>query len=256
MFKLPVSFLILALSLIFVSTLSIIQYPQAFADTVTVSIPSGTGIPSCEKTNSCYDPSGMLVQKGDSVKWINHDTAAHTVTSGNPTDGPDGLFNSGHIMGNYDYSFKFTETGNYDYFCILHPWMQGNIVVFDISEDEDNYTPPPQSNNYPTKNNNDYDEDSRINIILSNRIETLNYELQNLKTQLEAEKIRADMLAVDKGRLNIMYDELESESDQMRQTISEQKDTLMELKEEIKSLKALVMEQLTVLNDLFLKLSS
>ncbi|WP_299293540.1 plastocyanin/azurin family copper-binding protein [Nitrosopumilus sp.] len=245
-------------SLLF-GTMFSITLQEAFAETVTISIPSGTAAPGCETSNSCYDPSGVLVQQGSTVKWINKDAAAHSVTSGNPTDGPDGVFDSGLIMGSYDYSFRFTSVGSYDYFCILHPWMEGNIVVFELPdepENKDRYTPPNSNGNNPAQNNNGYDEDSRINVVLSNRITTLNYEVENLKSQLETEKTRAEMLALDKGQLRIMYDELESESNSMRQTISEQKDHIAELKDEIKSLRALAMEQLAVLNDLFLKFSS
>ena len=27
------------------------------------------------------------------------------------------------------YQFTFTEQGNYDYYCILHPWMIGTVNV-------------------------------------------------------------------------------------------------------------------------------
>ena len=62
----------------------------------------------------------------------NQDTEVHTVTSGTPADGPDGLFDSG-LIDNYMYFYHtFEEAGTYDYFCTLHPWMQGKVVVGEI----------------------------------------------------------------------------------------------------------------------------
>ena len=97
--------------------------------TVEVNMPAGTSVPGCEETDSCYVPSSVNIQKGDTVKWTNSDTAAHTVTSGTPDAGPDGNFDSSLVMGKGSFSNKFDQTGSYDYFCMVHPWMQGNVRV-------------------------------------------------------------------------------------------------------------------------------
>jgi len=94
-----------------------------------VSIPPETGVPGCEISNACYLPADAAMSPGGEVIWTNHDAIPHTVTSGNPHDGPNGLFDSGLLMPNKTYSMKFDLAFEYDYFCIVHPWMQGTIVV-------------------------------------------------------------------------------------------------------------------------------
>jgi plastocyanin len=56
------------------------------------------------------------------------DSAAHTVTSGAPAN-HDGEFDSGMMMVNQTYEFTFTDAGEYDYHCMLHPWMTGKVMV-------------------------------------------------------------------------------------------------------------------------------
>ena len=97
--------------------------------TVDVSMPSGTSSPGCEETDSCFIPSMVSINSGDTVNWINDDTAAHTVTSGSPSDGPDQIFDSSLVMAGTSFEFTFDNSGSYDYFCMVHPWMVGNVQV-------------------------------------------------------------------------------------------------------------------------------
>jgi len=97
--------------------------------TVSVDIPSGTSVPGCEETNECWLPSSVTIQMGDTVEWINSDTAAHTVTGGLPADGPSGVFDSSLVLAGAQYAFTFEEAGSYDYFCMVHPWMVGDVQV-------------------------------------------------------------------------------------------------------------------------------
>ena len=62
--------------------------------------------------------------------WNNDDTAAHTVNSGNAhKGGPDGKFDSGIVMSGNSFEVTFDKAGSYDYFCMVHPWMTGNVNV-------------------------------------------------------------------------------------------------------------------------------
>ena len=97
--------------------------------THTVDMPEGTAVPGCEETNACYLPADITINAGDTVEWINVDTAAHTVTGGSPADGPSGVFDSSLVMGGASYAFTFEEAGSYDYFCMVHPWMVGSVTV-------------------------------------------------------------------------------------------------------------------------------
>ena len=90
----------------------------------------GSSTPGCEDTNSCFDPNPVTIVMGGTVTWENVDNAAHTVTSGSPADGPDGVFDSSLIMaGGASFSHTFDAAGTYDYFCMVHPWMSGVVIV-------------------------------------------------------------------------------------------------------------------------------
>ncbi len=117
--------------------------PTAFADhaTASVSIPSGTSVPGCEAEKKCFIPYQVTIDPGGEVIWSNDDTAAHTVTSGTAADGPDGNFDSSLFMAGTTFSVKFDdyEPGTYQYFCMVHPWMTGEVIVEEamMMEEED-----------------------------------------------------------------------------------------------------------------------
>ena len=99
-----------------------------------ISIPQGAGTPGCENTSECYLPFSLEIQVGDTVLWSNDDTAAHTVSSGTPADGMDGIFDSSLFMSGTSFEFTFDESGEYPYFCMVHPWMTGEIIVNKIHD--------------------------------------------------------------------------------------------------------------------------
>ena len=101
----------------------------AVPQTHIVETAMGSGAPGCETSNACYLPQDITISTGDTVRWDNVDTAAHTVTGGSPADGPSGVFDSSLLMAGLDYSFTFNDAGNYDYFCMVHPWMVGSVTV-------------------------------------------------------------------------------------------------------------------------------
>ena len=116
--------------------------PQAFAETITVSVPLATSVPGCEKTDECFIPSEVRIKVGDEVTWENDDTAAHTVTSGTATDGPSGVFDSGLFMAATTYSVQFDEEGDFPYFCLVHPWMEGIVRVGTGTNEKPSSTQP------------------------------------------------------------------------------------------------------------------
>jgi plastocyanin len=133
--------------------------------TFNVSIPQGVSAPGCESTDECYLPYSLTIQVGDTVLWSNDDTAAHTVTSGTP-DGIDGVFDSGLFMSGNTFDYTFDKSGTYPYFCMVHPWMIGEVIVnetFDVQHgitvgepspsapiDEPVAEPAPESTDEPT----------------------------------------------------------------------------------------------------------
>ena len=74
--------------------------PSAFAahHEVTITNAPGSSTPGCEETDSCFIPSTVTVEVGAEVTWDNTDTAAHTASGGNPTDGLTGPWDSSLIM--------------------------------------------------------------------------------------------------------------------------------------------------------------
>ena len=93
-----------------------------------VIMPTKVSRPGCEKIDKCYIPSEITVEKGSSVTWINEDSAFHSVTSG-VYDEPTGLFDSGYMDPYQTFSYVFDTSGTYDYYCTLHPWMEGKVIV-------------------------------------------------------------------------------------------------------------------------------
>ena len=93
-----------------------------------VIMPTKVSRPGCEKIDKCYIPSKIAVEKGSSVTWINEDSAFHSVTSG-VYDEPTGLFDSGYMDPYQTFSYVFDTSGTYDYYCTLHPWMEGKVIV-------------------------------------------------------------------------------------------------------------------------------
>jgi plastocyanin len=93
-----------------------------------VIMPSKVSRPGCEEDDRCYIPSQIVIEHGKQVTWVNEDSAFHSVTSGfygEPTE----LFDSGHLDPYQSFSFTFDEIGIYDYYCTLHPWMDGQVIV-------------------------------------------------------------------------------------------------------------------------------
>lgn len=112
-----------------------------------VSIPKGSANPEVDITKftekQWYKPSPITINVNDTVKWVNNDTESHTVTSGvgggiasaatNAKGKPNGLFDSGLFKPGSSWSLKFNKSGTYNYFCTIHPWMEGIVNVKDTN---------------------------------------------------------------------------------------------------------------------------
>src|SRR5437867_12632451 len=70
-----------------------------------------------------YGPSMLTVPVGTTVTWVNHDEEPHTVTSGT------GAFSSAGLVNDDTFVQTFTKPGTYQYFCSIHPYMKGTLVV-------------------------------------------------------------------------------------------------------------------------------
>ena len=70
-----------------------------------------------------YNPTTIQAKTGEWVTWSNNGVDVHTVTDVN------GAFDSGQLLPSEGYSVFFDQPGTYDYFCALHDWMKGKVVV-------------------------------------------------------------------------------------------------------------------------------
>jgi len=131
----------LTLQIIVVGTSTPPTFPSPAPSGTDVVILRDSGVPGCELTDECWFPSVLTVDVGETVTWYNADIAAHTVTS--VTDGGlDGVFDSSLLMAGESFSHRFDKLGTFDYFCMVHPWMVGTVIVGQVSSPTNDTTPP------------------------------------------------------------------------------------------------------------------
>ena len=73
--------------------------------------------------NFAFVPPALTVAAGTTVRFVNDDAEAHTVTATAKT------FNSEGIDGGASWTYRFTSPGRFDYFCALHPYMRATVIV-------------------------------------------------------------------------------------------------------------------------------
>lgn len=106
------------------------------------AVPSSGDAAAVELKNIAFKPAEITVLRGTEVTWVNADeNVSHTVTSGVGGDNgvpgvedatpnePDGLFNGAVSNTGDDFSHTFEETGEFAYFCEIHPSMRGVVIV-------------------------------------------------------------------------------------------------------------------------------
>jgi plastocyanin len=96
---------------------------------IIANVTISTGASTQSAGQKYFDPVQVSVKVGTTIIWTNKDSASHTVTSGNPSAGPSGTFDSGLIKAGNTFQYKFSSAGATEYFCTIHPWMTGKIAV-------------------------------------------------------------------------------------------------------------------------------
>jgi plastocyanin len=79
--------------------------------------------PAVHMDNDAFTPKTLTIDAGQTVTFVNSDDDAHTVTA------VDGSFDSKGLDSGAVWRHSFTKPGLYAYFCELHPFMKGTIVV-------------------------------------------------------------------------------------------------------------------------------
>ena len=111
---------------------------SAFAEDIKIENGRGSSEPGCELSNLCFVPAIATANVGDKIIFLNGDSAPHTSTSGTAASGPNGIWDSGLQQPGVDFVFIATNPGTFDYFCMVHPWMSGQLEI--LSQDEDSLT--------------------------------------------------------------------------------------------------------------------
>ncbi len=121
-------------------SLTVTQVPINVSKTSSVDVSivigsSSSATADCVAAMNCFAPNPLNISPGTTIKWTNQDVTAHTVTSGSPADSTSGtIFDSGLIKHGSTFSFTLYNTGTYSYYCLVHPWMTGTIIVNNTSQ--------------------------------------------------------------------------------------------------------------------------
>ena len=100
---------------------------NTLADSNNVTIVAGSSSP---KNENYFVPPLLNTSKGVIVTWTNKDSALHTVVSRAHAAGssfPE--FDSEYIGPNDTFKYAFSTVGTFDYYCVLHPFMKGKVIV-------------------------------------------------------------------------------------------------------------------------------
>src|SRR4029077_13478553 len=85
--------------------------------------PLFSGSATVEVGDQWFLPPQIIVTPGTTVLWINRGQLAHTATA------RDRSFSSPNMEFGYTYAFTFTKPGRYQYYCLLHGDMFGEVDV-------------------------------------------------------------------------------------------------------------------------------
>ncbi len=75
--------------------------------------------------NQAFNPPLTTVPKGSIVRWVNVDSAPHSIKFTKVS----GINPSGPLSSGQGFSVKFDETGTFVYADAMHPDVQGRIIV-------------------------------------------------------------------------------------------------------------------------------
>ncbi len=72
-----------------------------------------------------YLPGPVTVSPDTTVRWTNEEQALHTVTS----EDSGGPLQSKELEQGESYEYTFRKPGQYDYYCVVHPFMKSGVTV-------------------------------------------------------------------------------------------------------------------------------
>jgi plastocyanin len=112
-------------------------------------------------TTVVYQPNLVYIKEGQTIIWSNNDNNIHTVTQKNYPSFTNSFgntlgFNSGILNRGQSFAQVFNKEGTYNYYCTIHPWMVGQVIVSSNSNSNTTNTVANTNNtiNSSTNNNN------------------------------------------------------------------------------------------------------
>ena len=113
--------------------------PSAFADHHTITIegvPGSGSDPTCDDTDNCWTTGRAVeISLGTEIIFLNSDNVPHSLSSGTQLEATD-YWPVVLLMAGESQSFTLDSTGEYPFFCMVHPWMIGTITVVEEHDDE------------------------------------------------------------------------------------------------------------------------
>ena len=96
--------------------------------TSDVIISHDSSSPVCKINFQCFRPYIAMILETGIVTWKNYDDAVHSVVGG---DGePNNRF-AYNVLPGKSVQHRFDTEGEYQYFCDIHPWARGKVLVMD-----------------------------------------------------------------------------------------------------------------------------
>jgi plastocyanin len=94
--------------------------------TATTTTADSTASGRVEIVDYDFSPTTITVKVGESVSWADRDTSDHWVVS---SPSSPSTFDLGRQSTGSTVNFTFGAPGSYPYFCKLHNYMKGTVVV-------------------------------------------------------------------------------------------------------------------------------
>ena len=149
---------------------------------------------------------------GEVIAFSNTDTATHTFTSGHPGVSPTGLFDTGLMMAGNSFEYTPITSGETSYFCMVHPWMMGNIMVDLGGTTQTDPIPEPTS----TTSNDDrllkIENQKLKEEIRDLKLENRNIKQQNNQLENEVDSLKDQIISMS-GEFVTMITQLNSGSE-------------------------------------------
>lgn len=141
----------------------------------------------CEQDNSCFTPYIIKIDIGDKVTWENTDSAIHVIKNLDDSIEPINYIESGLIKSGNSFTKSFVDEGVFLYFCPLHPWMDGIVVVGNVE-----YT------------GEKFEKETPLPIVLDENYVVEEY-VENLFVPVNMEFVGNDLLVIEKNSGKVLH---------------------------------------------------